>query len=204
MNFLRPGDWRPGGISPALLAVQLIATLQAALRGLDYWRPGAPTPPGALALVESTAPPQVWAGLLCGSAVVVLLGLAGRWPAVLVVGHLMLAAVYLGVGLPVLNASAVGPLGTSLITAAAGGLAIYALITTRDHVGLPARLLAVVLLAGVAVLAGRLLGTDYRTGTALVGAGGQHLALAIGVIIGTFRYRATALVDDEERAVALC
>lgn len=203
MTFLRSGDWRPGAVSPALLAIQLIATLQAALRGLDYWTTDGAAPPGVLAVVEGAAPTQVWAGLLCGSALVVLLGLAGRWPAVLVVGHLMLAAVYLGVGLPVVSASAVGPLSTTLVALICGGLAIWALITDHPEVQGLGRILAVVLLAGVACLLAQVLGADYRTGTGLVGAGGNHVALAVGVILGTLRRRAAVLVESEQE-VALC
>lgn len=197
MNLLRGGDWRPGGISPALLTIQLVTTLQAALRGLDYWRPAATVPPGVLAVVESTAPPQVWAGLMCGASLVVLLGLGGRWPAVLIIGHLMLSAVYLGVGLPVLSAVAVGPLLDALVAAGAAALGLWALLCPRAPGGLAARLLAVLILAGAAVTAARVLGTDYRTGTGLVGAGVVHASLALGVVVGTARRRAAAWLEEQ-------
>jgi hypothetical protein len=195
VNLLRAGDWQPGGVSPALLVIQLAATLQAALRGLDYWHPAGPVPP-TLALVESAAPPHVWAALMGGSAVVVLLGLAGRWPAVMILGHLLLAAVYLGVGVPVLAASAVGPLTAALLAVGGGALGTWALVHgwVRD---LPARLLAVLLMCGAVILLSRTLGTDYRTGTGLLSAGVLHTALALGVWVGTLRRRLTPQAEEE-------
>jgi hypothetical protein len=197
VSLLRTGDWRPGGVSPALLVIQLAATLQAALRGLDYWHPTGPVPP-SLRAVEDAAPPLVWAALFLGSALVVLLGLAGRWPAVLILGHLLLGAVYLGVGVPVLAASAVGPLGTALLAVSGGAFGTWVLCHpwVRD---LPARLLAVLLMAGCAVLLSRTLGTDYRTGTGLLSAGVLHAALALGVWVGTLRRRLAPVVEEEVR-----
>lgn len=195
MSILRTGDWRPGGVSPALLIIQLAATLQAALRGLDYWRPAGPVP-ASLAVVEDAAPPAVWAALFCGSAVIVLLGLAGRWPAVLILGHLMLAAVYLGVGAPVLASSAVGPLSSAALAVGGGALGTWALSYRREG-GLPARLLAVILMTGSGVLLSRVLGVDYRTGTGLVSAGVLHAALALGVWVGTLRRRLAPVAEEE-------
>jgi hypothetical protein len=195
VNVLRPGTWQPGGVSPALLAVQLVATFQAALRGLDYLRHPAAPPPGVLAVVESAAPPAVWGGLLCGSAVTVLLGLAGRWPAVLILGHALLAAVYVGVGAPVLASSAVGPLTTGVLAVAGAALGTWTLVSTRAPGGLPARLLAVVLMTGAVISLAQVLGFDYRTGTGLIGGGAIHASLAVGVIVGTLRRRAAELVE---------
>lgn len=197
MTLLRSGDWHPGGDRPALTVIQLAATFQAALRALDYWRPGGPAVP-ALALVESAAPPQVWAGLMGGSAVLVLIGLALRRPAVLILAHLMLAAVYIGVGAPVLATSAVGPLSVAALALGAGALGTWALLHgwVRDTW---TRLLAVTLMAGCAVLLAQTLGTDYRTGTGLVGAGVIHAALAFGVWVGTIRARLTPVAEEEVR-----
>lgn len=197
MSVLRPGDWRPGGVSPALLIIQLAVTLQAALRGLDYWHPSGPVPP-SLAAVEDAAPPVVWAGLFCGSALIVLIGLAGRWPAALILGHLMIGSVYLGVGVPVLAASAVGPAGLLLLTLCGGALGTWALVHSRVTC-LPTRLTAVLLMTGCAVLLGQTLGTDYRTGTGLVSGGVVHAALALGVWIGTLRRRLTPIAEEEVR-----
>jgi hypothetical protein len=189
----RCGDWKPGAVSPALLTVQLVATFQAALRGLDYWRGTGPTPP-ALALVESAAPPTVWAALLMGGSALVLVGLAGRWASTLIVAHLLLAAVYIGVGAPVLAASSVGPLtlGLSVVAAAAAGT--WGLLRHPSGV---VRAAAVPVMLSALIGASTALGSDYRTGTGLVGAGLIHAALAAGVALGTVRRRAAEAVELE-------
>jgi len=199
--ILRPGDWRPGGVSPALLAIQLTTTLQAALRGLDYLRHTGTTPPGVLAVVESAAPPAVWSGLLLGSAAVVLLGLAGRWPGILILGHALLAAVYAGVGLPVLTATATGSPDTILLILSCGTLGTWTLVSGRAPGGMTARLLAVTLMVGTVIALSTVLGVDYRTGTGLAGGAVVHAALAAGVALGTVRRRAEREVDQERELV---
>lgn len=197
MTLLAPGDWRPAAAGPALLILQLVGALQAALRGLDYWRNTGPTPP-ALAAVEGAAPPQVWAGLLCGSAAVVLLGMAVRRAAVIVLGHLLIGAVYLGLGVPVLASAARGPAwlaAAALLTGAAG---TYAL--TRDRSRLLSGLLGGAAMVAAAVILSGTLGPDYRTGTALAAAGIMHGALALGVGVTATRRRLVAQLEEEVRA----
>jgi hypothetical protein len=174
-----PGTWTPGRVNPGLLAVQLCFLLQAAFRGLDYLggvRAGDPIQRA----VEAAAPYPVWGGLFYGLALLVLIGVAARRPALMVLGHLAFAALYLGIGLLVLSTTAGLSLsGAAGLAACAAGT--WALLSTRVPGLRPRLAVAVPLMIGGQLAVVASLGTDYRTGTGLALSGAVHAALAAAV-----------------------
>lgn len=183
-------SWRPGLVNPGLLAIQLLFLLQAAFRGLDYLggvRPGDPIQRA----VEAAAPYTVWGGLFYGLALLVLVGVAGRWVGLMILGHLGFSALYLGIGLLVLSTTAgLSVLGAAGLAACAVGT--WALLSARVT-GTRARLgvaLPLMVLGQLAVVA--CLGVNYRTGTGLALSGAAHAALAVAVSWCAARQRADA------------
>jgi hypothetical protein len=179
IRFPVPGAWTPGRVNPGLLAIQLCFLLQAAFRGLDYIG-GVHAGDPIQRAVEGAAPYPVWGGLFYGLALLVLLGVAARRPGLMILGHLAFSALYLGIGLLVLSATA-GPtaLGAAgLTTCAAGTWALLStrVTATRARVGLALPLMVIGQLAVVASL-----GSEYRTGTGLALSGIVHAALAAAV-----------------------
>lgn len=176
--------------------MQLITALQAALRGLDYWRQPAGTAPPAIAVVEQAAPPAVWGALFLGTSVLVLLGLAGRWVPIIVIAHLLLGAVYVGLGVPVLASTAVGPAALIAVSLAAAVVGTWLLIHhgTRPMLRISA---ALPLMLGALLATSTALGTDYRLGTGLVLAGALQGVLALGVALVTFRRQAADQLAEE-------
>src|SRR5205085_1324607 len=78
------GDWTPSTSAPVLLTLQLVLLWQVGLRGLDYVRAGAHP-----ALDASVADPLLgW--LLYGAAILVLIGLAVRRAAPVILGQALL------------------------------------------------------------------------------------------------------------------
>lgn len=186
-RFPARGDWRPGLTNPGLLATQLVFLLQAAFRGLDYLGNATPGDRTQRA-VEAAAPYGVWGALFYGLALLVLIGVAGRWPTVMIVGHLAFAALYLGMGLLVLSATsevtALGALGVALCA-----LGTWSLLTSRVA-GMRLRLTAGLPLMVAGQLAVALsLGANYRLGTGLALSGAVHAALAAGVSWSSVRQR---------------
>lgn len=193
MRLPRPGDWQPNA-RPALLGVQLLGTWQAALRGLDYLtREGKPT--GALAVIESEVPAHVWGALFLASCAVVITGLAGRWPAAMTLGHALVAALYAGIGVPLVLHETEGPTVALAATAllGLGGAIVLASGQFRARVRLAVGIPSVVVSA---LGLNAVMGQDYRTATALVAAAGLHACLAYGVWVGAQRGR---LADELDR-----
>lgn len=193
--MIRTGDWRPGATSPALLAVELLTAGQAALRGIAYLRGDAVTHGGVVDYVESAAPTAVWGWLFFGSATAVLVGLAGRWPGVLVAAHLLLGAVYAGLGFAVLRIASGPPSLVGVLGTADALLGVYVVLRARS---LPVRLLlGVPLLVAGGVALSVALGTEYATGSGFVIGGGVQVALAVGVWHASTRQRLQRIVDRE-------
>ncbi len=182
------GDWQPRRTHPVLLALQLVTLWQAGLRGLDYAG-------GVGAGLDARAADPVYGWLLYGSTVLVLLGLAVRRGAPVILGHALLAAWYTGLGVAVL-----GGLGRILDPLVLGGLVfgalgIAGLLSERSRT--PVRLAGVLamLLGQAAIVVG--LGGDYRTGTALLSGGLQHAVLAVGTFVLWQRTRLARQVESE-------
>lgn len=186
-RFPARGDWRPGLTNPGLLAAQLVFLLQAAFRGLDYLGHATPGDPQQR-LVEAAAPYPVWGGLFYGLALVVLVGVAGRWPSVMILGHLAFSALYLGLGLLVLSATSgltvLGAVG--LVLASLGTWSLLTSRVTAMRVRLTAGL-PLMILGHLAVAVS--LGANYRTGTGLALSAAVHAALAAGVSWSSVRQR---------------
>lgn len=132
------GPWRPGRASLALFVIQVVVTIQAAIRGLDYLRHDS-DPSSLLSRVQDSAPLHAWAWLFIIAAAVVAAGLAAGWGQVVAVGHLLAMACYAGVGYGVLQVTGFGPgarTPSGLLAAAvihgALGFSILALLRRRE------------------------------------------------------------------------
>jgi hypothetical protein len=182
------GDWTPRATHPILLAVQLIALWQAALRGLDYTG-------GTVAGLDRAAGDPLYGWLLYGSTVLVLVGLAIGRGAPIILGHALLGSWYLGLGRDTLASTSAFDLDV-LTGITVGGLGTYALLSVKSRWGY--RLAGVAgMLLGQAILVDGL-GGDYRTGTGLVAAGLLHGILAVGTFVLWQRQRLRRVVDDEQ------
>jgi hypothetical protein len=189
------GAWSPGQTNPGLLATQLIFLLQAAFRGLDYLG-GIRTGDPIQRAVEAAAPYPLWGWLFYGLAVLVLVGVAGRWASVMIIGHLLFAALYLGMGALVLSTTAgLDPAGlTGLLAALAGTWMLLARRVTAPGLRLG---LALPLMIIGQLLITCSLGSDYRTGTGLALSGVVHAALASGVAWACARQQVRREEEEE-------
>jgi len=173
-----------------LLTVQLVTLWQAGFRGLDYL-----TAPGGRAALDTAAADPLAGGMLYAGVLLALLGIAARLPGPAIAGHALLAAWYTGLGMVTLldghTLTLAGVVGAGI------GVTGVALVL-HPRVRAAVRLLAGVplMLGGQYVLAADL-GSDYRTGTGLVGAGLLHAALAVGTFILWQRRELRQLVDRE-------
>lgn len=183
------GDWHPRAVAPVLLVLQLVLLWQVGLRGLDYVRAG-----HRPALDAGVASPLLgW--FLYGAAVLVLLGLAARRAAPVILGEALIGAWYLGLGW-----ASFGTLGRHLdfayaaLAVTGSGLGVWLLI--RNAGGLLLRFAGVaVMLAGQALLVDAL-GVDYRTSTGLVASGLTHGAIAVGTFVLWQRDRLRRYLDS--------
>jgi hypothetical protein len=183
------GDWHPGQTAPVLLVLQLVLLWQVGLRGLDYVRAG--TAPALDAAVAS--PLLGW--LLYAAAVLVLIGLAARRAAPVILGEALVGAWYVGLGsetlhgldAPIEQLAAAGAVATS----AAG---VVLLLGRRG--GLLTRLAGVALMLGGQALLVEQLGVDYRTSTGLIASGFVHGALAVGTFVLWQRDRLRRYLDS--------
>jgi hypothetical protein len=182
------GDWTPATSAPVLLTLQLVLLWQVGLRGLDYARAGAHP-----ALDASVADPLLgW--LLYGAAIVVLLGLALRRGALVILGEALVGSWYLGLGWQTLGDLGIEPGFGALPGIAASIAGVWLLLTRRRGIAL--RLAgAAAMLAGQWLLVDAL-GVDYRTSTGLIASGLVHGALAVGTFVLWQRERLTRYVDD--------
>lgn len=179
------GDWSPRATHPTLLVVQLVTLWQAGLRGLDYVG-------GVQAGLDRAAAEPVYGWLLYGSTILVLLGLALRRGAPVVLGHALLGSWYLGLG-----ADALGELPgrTGWAGLAVSALGVWALLA--HDLSTLYRIAGVLAMLGGQALLVADLGGDYRTATGLLAAGLLHGAIAVGTFVLWQRQRLRRVVDDE-------
>jgi hypothetical protein len=182
------GDWQPVRTHPVLLALQLVTLWQAGLRGLDYAG-------GVATGLDAASADPAYGWLLYGSTVLVLLGLAIRRGAPVILGHALLASWYAGLGVSVLGGLAVVLDWRVLLGLAFGALGVAALLSERFRTPIRLAGVAAMLLGQAAIVVG--LGADYRTGTALLSGGLQHATLAVGTFVLWQRDRLRRLVDRE-------
>lgn len=191
------GDWAPGAHNMALLIVQLIVLVQAALRGFDYLQP-APEQ-ASLSAVERWVPLTWWGAAFLLVTTMALVGLAGRWAGPIMAGHALAGSLYVGVGVGILleNGEPVGALAAAGM--AVGLLGTWLVLRTASPTALR-------LIVGVpAMLTGQYLlsvdfGAGYRTGTGLIGAGLIHGVLAAGTLVLWIRQHAVVQVAQERAA----
>lgn len=181
------GDWQPRQTSPILLALQLVTLWQAGLRGLDYAG-------GVQVGLDAVAADPSYGWLLYGSTVLVLLGLAIRRGAPVILGHALLASWYTGLGVTALGGFGVADWRV-LSGLALGGLGVAALLTERHRTPIRLAGVAAMLLGQAGIVVG--LAGDYRTGTGLISAGVQHGILAVGTFLLWQRDRLRRVVDHE-------
>lgn len=100
-RWARRGEWHPGALpGAATLAVGLILCGALIGRGVDYlW---VARDPRSLTLVEQAMPLPAWGALFSLSAVLVLVGMAGRWFWPILLGAVLGAAAYTTLGLGIL------------------------------------------------------------------------------------------------------
>lgn len=203
LRALHPSDWVPGRHNVALLVIQLVALYQAALRGRDYLTPrtGGEVEIQGLGIVDNAAALSLWGWLFYVSAVIALIGLAGRWAPLVIGAHCALFAWYGGVGVGLLQAQGV-EVNPSMIT---GGLCAIAgtwIVFRREATDAAVRLLVGVpgMLVGQELLSTGLV-EDYRTGTGLMGAGIMHLTIAAGIWLLWKRQRLVEQVEREQGVV---
>ncbi len=191
LGYLNEGMWVPHRTNWLVLTVQLLLTVQAASRGMDYVqrRPseGEGAIPAALSVVEAAAPLPLWGAGLLLAAGLVFAGLFGGWTAPIITGHGLLAALYgaFSYGLGNQTRLESGPavlLGVALMLPAA------ALGVSRWQRRAWLRFTAAI---GLLVVGGWItadgLGYDFRTGTGLLVAGLCHTAFAVGVAFIAYR-----------------
>jgi hypothetical protein len=181
------GDWQPRETHPILLALQLVTLWQAALRGLDY-------SDGVADGLDAGAAEPAYGWLLYASTVLVLLGLAIRRGAPVILGHALLASWYAGLGVAALGGLAVLDWRV-LLGLTFGGLGTAGLLSTRGRTPLRLAGVGAMLLGQAALVVG--LGGDYRTGTGLVSGGVQHAVFAVGTFVLWQRQRLARVVDRE-------
>ena len=162
--------------------------------------PAGPSPSPALAAAEQAIPLWLGGSLMVASAGLVILGLAWRRPAPIVVGHLSVAAGYtwIGVGLLAQRGTDLDLRGLAGLLAIGGGL--WAVFRPQH---LASRLAGVVvLLAGQWVLSVDL-GADYRTGVGQLGAALIQVTLAAGTTVLVIRQRVRPEAQARARAAVL-
>jgi hypothetical protein len=182
------GDWQPRTTHPILLAVQLVTCWQAALRGLDYLD-------GTSAGLDTSAGDPTYGVLLYGCTALVLLGLAFRRGAPVILGHALIGSWYAGLGFATLRSVGVILDGWAWVGLLTGTLGTVALLSGRHR--LPVRVAGALGMLGGLILLVDDLGVDYRTGTGLVSAAFLHGVLAVGTFVLWQRERLRRVVDRE-------
>jgi hypothetical protein len=182
------GDWQPRQTHPVLLAIQLVTLWQAGLRGLDYAG-------GVGGGLDAAAAAPTYGWLLYASTVLVLLGLAIRRGAPVILGHALLASWYAGLGVTALGGLGVVGDWRILLGLAFGALGTAALLSGRYRTPLRLAGVAAMLLGQAAIVVG--FGADYRTGTGLASAAVQHGILAVGTFVLWQRDRLRRVVERE-------
>lgn len=178
------GDWMPATSAPVLLTLQLVLLWQVGLRGLDYVRGGS-----APALDAGVASPLLgWS--LYGAAILVLVGLALRRAAPVILGEALVGAWYLGLGWATLGQH---PGAAGLVAGACSTAGVWLLLRSAGR--LLSRLAGVAAMLGGQALLVAVLGADFRTSTGLIASGCVHGALAVGTFVLWQRERLLPLLD---------
>lgn len=189
MGALR-GSWRPASYGTSL--IRLLFTFQAALRGTDYLS-------GQSDAADSrvfAAPLWVWGCLFYGCALLILGGFALRRATPLVLGHALLAALYLGLGSSVLAHLPGGINPLSLAGAGVAGIGAYLLLSRHVAPRLGLLLALPLMVAGQLGIA-HALGSGYRLGTGLVISGIVHGVFAVATLTIWKREQLAEAVERE-------
>jgi len=89
------GNWYIGRVNLVLAGVQFLLWFQAASRGLDYVQPRPDSPVSPILLkIEETLPLPVWGTGYLIAALVLFIGVSGRWWHTIVAGHALCAVMY--------------------------------------------------------------------------------------------------------------
>jgi hypothetical protein len=144
--------------------------------------------------LDSGVADAAYGWLLYGCAVLVLIGLAVRRGGPVILGHALLASWYAGLGVTSLGIDLVLDWRV-LLGLAFAGLGTVALLSDRYRTPVRVAGVAAMLLGQAAIVVG--LGVDYRTGTALLSAAGQHAVLAVGTFVLWQRDRLRRVVERE-------
>lgn len=188
LPYLTEGAWVPGQTNWLVLILQLVLTVQAASRGMDYVQPRPPRPlPPSLSVIEAALPMAVWGSVLLVCAALVFAGLFGGWVWPIVAGHISLAGLY--------GAFAYGLLAQTPIRSGWLSFIGVALLAPGLLLGVSRwqswRWVRFTLAMGMVLAGGWIaaygLGYDFRNGTGLFIAGISHSTFAIGVAYIAYR-----------------
>lgn len=178
---LHLGDWHVGRVNVVLAVVQFLLWFECAARGLDYVQERPPAPsPAILSRIEVSAPLSLWGAGFLLAALLLFVGVAGRWWTVIIAGHAVAFALngafFGGTLLEVPFASPVLALGG---TAVVGVGCFFALSEWRrdwTRFGL-----AMVAAAVGGWVAGAGLGYNFRTSADFAVFSLAHLAYGLGI-----------------------
>lgn len=139
---LRRGTWRPGQAptGTALFVVQCAVLFTCLIRGLDYLRPDL-DPTSVLSRVQDSAPLQAWGMFFVAATVVAVVGITGRWGAIVAVGHIMAMVAYAGIAYGLFLVTGLGPgvrtpmgLAVTGVIHGAIGVGIFASLRRREMI----------------------------------------------------------------------
>ncbi|MEI4273935.1 hypothetical protein TEK04_19615 [Klenkia sp. LSe6-5] len=192
MRKLQLGDWTIGQVNAALAVVQVLLVLQGGSRGEDYViprPPGAPPLSPALSFIEASSSITTLGWVFLAGAGMVMTGLYGGWTRPIIAGHGVLFALYVAFGWGLFNTvPAVQPL-PALLWGAVLGAGLF-LGLTRWRARNWVRFWSAMVLTGIGGWqCGFALGYDFRSATALLVAGGGHLAIGFGLAVITEKNR---------------
>lgn len=188
LPYLLEGAWVPGRTNWLVLVLQVVLTVQASSRGMDYVQPRPPRPlPPSLSIIEQALPLGLWGGALLLFSGLVFAGLFGGWVWPIIVGHLAMAALYGAFAYGLLaqtpiRSGKLAAIGLLLLTIAI----VLGVCRWRRWPWLRFTLaMALLLIGGWTCAYG--LGYDFRSGTGLFVAGTAHAAFAVGVAFTAYR-----------------
>lgn len=91
-----------------MLVIKASALAACLTRGLDYLRRDTDTT-SVLSRVQDTAPLPLWGTIFIAAAVIVVIGIAGRWATIVGVGHIVAMLVYAGIAYGLFQVTGLGP-----------------------------------------------------------------------------------------------
>jgi hypothetical protein len=200
------GTWRPGSYNVVLLIAQVVILWTAAQRGLDYLNlPNAdvavPEPGVAPSLhgIEADVSLRVLGLAFLVPALVAFVGLTTGWARMLSLGHLVIGASYLILGITFLRDSPVA--NWPLASAGCALLIMAAALLVGDSRTIPDVFAITGGVIGLVVggwLASKGLGYGYRTGNGFLGGAALHFTFGFGTQVLARREERLRREEEED------